>query len=51
MQVPTRLSDYGITDKCIPQVVEQLQAHGQVALGEHQSVTPEIVEKILNICL
>ena len=51
MQVPTRLSAYGITDKCIPLVVEQLQAHGQIALGEHQSVTPEVVEKILGLCL
>jgi NADP-dependent alcohol dehydrogenase len=51
MQVPTRLSAYGVTDKCVPQVVEQLQAHGLVALGEHQSVTPEVVEKILRLCL
>jgi NADP-dependent alcohol dehydrogenase len=51
MQVHTRLGDYGITDKCIPLVVDLLKAHGQVALGEHQSVTPEVVEKILKICL
>jgi len=51
MHVPTRLSDYGITDKCIPLIVEQLQAHGLVKLGEHQSVTPEVVEKILRLCL
>jgi NADP-dependent alcohol dehydrogenase len=51
MQVPTRLSAYGITDKSIPLVVEQLKAHGLVKLGEHQSVTPEVVEKILRLCL
>jgi len=51
MQLPTRLSAYGITDKCIPLIVEQLQAHGLVKLGEHQSVTPEVVEKILRLCL
>jgi NADP-dependent alcohol dehydrogenase len=51
MQVPTRLSSYGVTDKCVPQVLELLQAHGQVALGERQSVTPEVVEKILQLCL
>ena len=51
MQVPTRLSAYGVTDKCIPLVVELLKKHGMVALGEHQSVTPEVVEKILKICL
>ena len=43
---PSRLSAYKITDKCIPLVVEQLKAHGLVNLGEHQSVTPEVVEKI-----
>jgi NADP-dependent alcohol dehydrogenase len=51
MHVPTRLSAYGITDKCVPLVVEQLKAHGMVKLGEHQSVTPEVVEKILELCL
>jgi Uncharacterized oxidoreductases, Fe-dependent alcohol dehydrogenase family len=51
MQVPTRLSAYGITDKCVPQVVEQLKAHGMLKLGEHQNVTPETVEKILRLCL
>jgi len=51
MQVPTRLSAYGITDKCIPLVVEQLKAHGLLKLGESQSVTPEVVEKILQLCL
>jgi NADP-dependent alcohol dehydrogenase len=51
MQVPTRLSAYKITDKCIPLVVEQLRAHGLVNLGENQSVTPEVVEKILGLCL
>ncbi len=51
MQLPTRLSSYKITDKCIPLVVEQLKAHGMVKLGEHRSVTPEVVEKILQLCL
>ena len=51
MQLPTRLSAYKITDKCIPLVVEQLKVHGLVKLGEHQTVTPEVVEKIFNLCL
>ena len=51
MQVPTRLSAYKITDKCIPLVVEQLKAHGLVKLGEHQNVTPEVVQKIFKLCL
>ena len=51
MQVKTRLCDYGITAETIPAVVEQLKAHGMVKLGEHQSVTPEVVQKILELCL
>jgi NADP-dependent alcohol dehydrogenase len=51
MQVKTRLCDYGITAETIPAVVEQLKAHGMVKLGEHQSVTPEVVQKILGLCL
>jgi NADP-dependent alcohol dehydrogenase len=50
MQVPTRLRAYGVTDQCVPQVVELLKAHNMIALGEHQSVTPEVVEKILQLC-
>ena len=51
MQVKTRLCDYGISADAIPAVVEQLKAHGLVRLGENQSVTPEVVEKILELCL
>lgn len=51
MQVKTRLCDYGITAEAIPTVVEQLKAHGMVKLGEKFNVTPEMVEKILGLCL
>jgi len=51
MQVKTRLCDYGITAETIPAVVEQLKAHGMVKLGEKFNVTPEMVEKILGLCL
>jgi NADP-dependent alcohol dehydrogenase len=51
MQVQTRLCDYGITAEEIPAVVEQLKAHGMVKLGEKFNVTPEMVEKILGLCL
>ena len=37
LAVPTRLSDYGIGREAIPVLVEQLQRHGMVALGEHAS--------------
>ena len=33
--VPTRLSDYGIDRAAIPALIDQLQRHGMVALGEH----------------
>lgn len=36
LQVPTRLSGYGISAEAIPALVAQLQRHGLVALGEHQ---------------
>jgi NADP-dependent alcohol dehydrogenase len=51
MQIKTRLCDYGITAKSIPAVVEQLKAHGMVKLGEKFNVTPEMVEKIMGLCL
>lgn len=37
LQVPTRLSDYGIGPEAIPALVAQLHRHGMVALGEHQN--------------
>ena len=37
LQVPTRLSGYGIGTDAIPALVAQLQRHGMVALGEHQN--------------
>jgi len=38
LQVPTRLSDYGIGAEAIPALVAQLERHGMVALGEHKGV-------------
>lgn len=38
LQVPTRLSDYGIGVDAIPALVAQLERHGMVALGEHQNI-------------
>ena len=51
MQVPTRLSAYGIGTDCIVRVQEQLTAHGMVHLGENHDVTPQLVEKVLELCL
>jgi NADP-dependent alcohol dehydrogenase len=38
LQVPTHLSDYGIGADAIPALVAQLQRHGLIALGEHQTL-------------
>lgn len=38
LQVSTRLSGYGIKADAIPALMAQLQRHGLVALGEHQSL-------------
>jgi NADP-dependent alcohol dehydrogenase len=41
LQVPTRLSDYGIGKETIPALVAQLERHDMVALGEHRNFTIE----------
>jgi NADP-dependent alcohol dehydrogenase len=41
LQVPTRLSGYGIGRDAIPALMAQLERHGMVALGEHQNLTLE----------
>ena len=38
LEVPTRLSGYGIGKDAIGALVDQLERHGMVALGEHQSL-------------
>ncbi|ACF13257.1 iron-containing alcohol dehydrogenase [Chloroherpeton thalassium ATCC 35110] len=45
--IKTRLSEYGITADDIPALIDQLKAHGMVALSETQDITPEISQKIL----
>ncbi len=38
LQVPTRLSGYGIGKDAIPALLAQLERHGMTALGEHQNL-------------
>jgi NADP-dependent alcohol dehydrogenase len=45
--IKTHLSDYGVSADKIPVVVEQLKAHGMIALSETQDLTPDISRKIL----
>jgi NADP-dependent alcohol dehydrogenase len=46
MGVGTHLSNYGLDKEAIDKVVERFRERGWI-LGEHQNITPEIVEKIL----
>ncbi|AHJ30975.1 iron-containing alcohol dehydrogenase [Nodularia spumigena CS-584] len=48
--VCTHLSDYSVSLDTIPVIIERFQKRGFVALGEHQDVNPEIVDKILTLC-
>ena len=51
MEVPTRLSAYKIGREQIAPIIASLKRHGMVKLGEHQSVTPEVAQKILEMQL
>ncbi|OIN11947.1 iron-containing alcohol dehydrogenase [Oceanisphaera psychrotolerans] len=45
--VKTRLGDYGLGAEHIDGIIDSLQSHGMVALGEHGDVTPEHCRQIL----
>lgn len=51
MGVKTRLRDYGLDKSIIPAVVQKLQAHNHVQLGEHADITPADVARILELAL
>jgi len=51
MGVKTKLSDYGLNARIIPDVAEKLRQHWQVPLGEHSDVTPEVASEILELAL
>lgn len=51
MGVPTRLSAYGLDASIIDAVVEKLEAHGHVNLGEHGDITAADVKEILKLAL
>lgn len=50
MQVKTRLSEYGLAETAIPEIVAQLQRHGMIKLGETRDITPAISAQILQEC-
>ena len=47
MGIKTQLSDYGLDETAIPQIIQQLEAHGRTALGEHQDIDLATSERIL----
>lgn len=47
LDVKTRLSDYGLNEDCIDNIVSALEKHGQTALSETRKVTLEISRQIL----
>ena len=49
LQVPTRLSGYGIGKEAIPALIAQLERHGMVALGEHQNFSLEASRQVYEL--
>lgn len=47
MGVPTRLADYGIKADAVDVLVEKLQQHQMLKLGEHGDITLDVSRKIL----
>lgn len=47
----TRIEDYDLAPAVIDEVVNQLNNHGMVSLGENRDVTPEVSRKILQAAL
>ena len=51
LQVPTRLSGYGIGAEAIAPLVDQLERHGMTALGERQDVDLARSQQVLELAL
>jgi len=51
MGLPTHLREYGIYDINIEQILELLESHGMVNIGENGDVTPETMREIFKLCL
>jgi NADP-dependent alcohol dehydrogenase len=48
--VPTKLADYGLGKDVVPAVVNALEAHGMLKLGETSEVTLEVSRRVLERC-
>ena len=42
---------HGVTAAAIPAIVDQLKAHGMVALGERREITPDVCRAVLEAAL
>ncbi|WP_394252183.1 iron-containing alcohol dehydrogenase [Vibrio profundi] len=52
LDVATQFGDYTSSkSEAVEKVIEQLQSHGYVALGENQAITPERTREILNAAI
>ena len=51
MDVPTRLSDVGIENTEISDIISKLKEHGMVKLGENRDITPDVSHRILEAAL
>ncbi|MDP5238744.1 iron-containing alcohol dehydrogenase [Uliginosibacterium sp. 31-16] len=51
LDVPTRLSAYELGTDAVTAILEQLKAHGMVAIGEHRDVTLEVSRQVLEASL
>jgi len=51
MNVPIRLSEVGLTKTNVDFILEKLEQHGMVELGEHSDITLEVSRRILELAL
>ncbi|MEI7432338.1 MAG: iron-containing alcohol dehydrogenase, partial [Betaproteobacteria bacterium] len=51
LEVPTHLSAYDLGDEAVTAILDQLKAHGMVALGERKEVTLDVSQRVLEACL
>ncbi|SHK15246.1 NADP-dependent alcohol dehydrogenase [Marinobacter antarcticus] len=49
--VKTRLGDYDLGENHIEPLIQSLENHGMVALGEHGDVTPDVCRRVLQASL
>lgn len=51
LNVKTSLSKYGIGSEAVPALLQQLERHNLIALGERRDITLKVSEQILKTCI